>query len=184
MRQFDGLSINEICLANFPLAHGCSLQFSVCAAGARSSGRNDLEIPASTRRRTRNLDSTLNRIARDQATAMASKDVLDHDVLGPFSSRVTSLKSLRAAENIAYGHASFSKTLDQWINSPGHQRNLLLHGASKVGVASAKSARTGRTYWAMLIAGAHERSSSPSAKPTKSRHSERACRIKILGLCL
>jgi hypothetical protein len=107
---------------------------------------------------------------------MASKDVLDHDVLGPFSSRVTSLKSQRAAENIAYGHASFSKTLDQWINSPGHQRNLLLHGASKVGVASAKSA--------MLIAGAHERSSSPSTKPTKSRHSERACRMKILGLCL
>ena len=129
-------------------------------------------------------DSTLNRLAHDQATAMASKDVLDHDVLGPFSSRVTSLKSQRAAENIAYGHASFSKTLDQWINSPGHQRNLLLHGASKVGIASAKSARTGRTYWATLIAGAHERSSSPSAKPTKSRHSERACRIKILGLCL
>jgi uncharacterized protein YkwD len=60
-------------------------------------------------------DSTLNRMTRDQATAMASKDVLDHDVLGPFSSRVTSLKSQRAAENIAYGHASFSKTLDQWI---------------------------------------------------------------------
>src|SRR5258707_14185950 len=77
-------------------------------------------------------DSTLNRIARDQATAMASKDVLDHDVLGPFSSRITSLKSQRAAENIAYGHASFSKTLDLWINSPVHQRNLLLHGASTV----------------------------------------------------
>jgi hypothetical protein len=131
-------------------------------------------------------DSTLNRIARDQAAAMASKDVLDHDVLGPFSSRVAASRSERAAENIAYGHDSFSKTLGQWINSPGHQRNLLLHGASKVGVASARSATTGRTYWAMVIAGGRQRSSSPSpsAKPTKSRQPERACRMKILGLCL
>src|SRR4029077_5536283 len=49
-------------------------------------------------------DSTLNRIAHDQAAAMASKDVLDHGVLGPFSSRVASSKSERAAENIAYGY--------------------------------------------------------------------------------
>src|ERR1700726_3772622 len=79
-------------------------------------------------------DSNLNRPAHDQAIATGSKDVLDHDVLGPFSSRVTSLKSQRAAENIAYGHASFSKTLDQWINSPGHQTNWLLHGAPKGGI--------------------------------------------------
>jgi Cysteine-rich secretory protein family len=132
------------------------------------------------------LDSTLNRIAREQAAAMASKDVLDHSVLGPFSSRVASSKSERAAENIAYGHDSFSKTLGQWIDSSEHRRNLLMHGASKVGVASAKSATTGRTYWAMVIAGGYERSRSrsPSAKPSTSRHAEHACRMKILGLCL
>src|ERR1700730_17476790 len=84
------------------------------------------------------VDSTLNRIAREQAAAMASRDVLDHGVLGPFSSRVASSKSERAAENIAFGYDDFSKTLDQWIDSPEHRKNLLMHGASKVGVASAK----------------------------------------------
>jgi uncharacterized protein YkwD len=138
-------------------------------------------------------DSTLNRIAHEQAAAMASKDVLDHSVLGPFSSRVAASKSERAAENIAYGYDSFSKTLGQWIDSSEHRKNLLMHGASKVGVASAKSATTGRTYWAMVITSERERSRPPfpsakptksSAKPTKSRHAEQACRLKIVGLCL
>jgi uncharacterized protein YkwD len=130
-------------------------------------------------------DSTLSRIAREQAAAMASKDVLDHGVLGPFSSRVASSKSERAAENIAFGYDSFPKTLDQWIDSPEHRKNLLMHGASKVGVASAKSATTGRTYWAMVIAGGERsRSRSPSAKPPTSRHAEKTCRIQLLGLCL
>jgi uncharacterized protein YkwD len=129
-------------------------------------------------------DPTLSRIAREQAAAMASRDVLDHGVLGSFSSRVASSKSERAAENIAFGYDSFPKTLDQWINSPEHRKNLLMHGASKVGVASAKSATTGRTYWAMVIAGGERsRSRSPSSKPP-SHQAEKTCRIQLLGLCL
>jgi uncharacterized protein YkwD len=129
-------------------------------------------------------DATLNRIAHEQAAAMASKDVLDHGVVGPFSSRVASSKAHRTAENIAYGYDSFSKTLGQWINSSGHRENLLMHGASKVGVASAKSTTTGRTYWAMVIAGGYEPSRSPSPKPTRSRHDEKNCRLELAGLCL
>ena len=103
------------------------------------------------------MDSTLTRIAHEQAGAMAAKDKLDHDVLGGFTSRVHSAGAGRAAENIAYGYDSFPKTLRQWIDSAGHRRNLLMHGASRVGVASVKSATTGRTYWAMEIAGDYER---------------------------
>jgi uncharacterized protein YkwD len=33
-------------------------------------------------------DATLKRMAQDQANAMASKGVMDHDVLGSFSSRL------------------------------------------------------------------------------------------------
>jgi uncharacterized protein YkwD len=67
---------------------------------------------------------------------MASKNLMDHDVLGPFSSRVAPSKAPRTGENIAYGYDSFSKTLDQWINSSGHRQNPLMHEATKVGVAS------------------------------------------------
>lgn len=146
------------------------------------------------------LDSTLTRIAHDQAAAMAAKDQLDHDVLGQFNKRVSPAGAGRAAENIAYGYDSFPKTLDQWINSSGHRRNLLLRNASRVGVASVKSSATGRTYWAMVIAGDYEprketrkeagkesRKASKDSKQvtvTKPKARAEACRFKILSLCL
>ena len=102
-------------------------------------------------------DATLKRIAQDQANAMAAKAKMDHDVLGAFSSRVAPANAGRAAENIAYGYDSFPKTLDQWINSSSHRKNLLMHEGERVGVASAKSSADGRTYWAMVIAGDYEK---------------------------
>ncbi len=132
-------------------------------------------------------DATLNRIALAQAKAMAAKDTLDHEVLGSFSSRVAPSKSGRAAENIAYGYDSFEKTLDQWIASAGHRKNLLLPKASRVGVASAKSATTHRTYWAMVIAGEYEPPPIAGGKrtplATKRKLPVQSCRVKILSIC-
>src|SRR6202030_2490463 len=91
-----------------------------------------------------------------QAKPMPAKDTLDHDVLGSFNSRIAPAKAGRAAENIAYGYDSFEKTLDQWIASSGHRKNLLPPRAARVGVASATSASTHRIYWAMEIAGEYE----------------------------
>lgn len=101
-------------------------------------------------------DTTLDRIAREQARAMAEKDNLSHEVLGAFSSRISPSQAGRAAENIAYGYDTFDKTLDQWIASSEHRKNLLLHNASRIGIASAKDASGKRTYWAMEIAGDYE----------------------------
>jgi uncharacterized protein YkwD len=128
-------------------------------------------------------DPVLSRIAHQQAQAMATKDILDHSVLGPFNSRVASSGSGHAAENIAYGYDNFSRTLDQWIESAGHRRNLLMHGASRVGVASAKSPTTGRTYWAMVIAGDYKSKSTPSMAVKRQVRSQ-TCRITIFNLCL
>jgi|SRR5882724_346143 len=122
------------------------------------------------------MDSALNRIAHEQAAAMASSDMLDHAVLRPLSSRVGTCVYEEIAENIAYGHDDFPNTLGQWIDSPGHQRNLLLHDASKIGVASAKNTKTGQTYWAMVIA--------VSPPPSTSRRGEKPCRLKLLDQCL
>jgi hypothetical protein len=145
------------------------------------------------------IDSTLNRIARNQAEAMAAKDVLDHSVLASFSSRVAPAGSGRAAENIAYGYDNFPKTLNQWIASSEHRKNLLLHGAERVGIASAKSSATGRMYWAMVIAGGYEKPTRGSPKTTlvavraakpqsvaakTDSAAPQACRLKILSLCL
>jgi uncharacterized protein YkwD len=143
------------------------------------------------------LDRNLTRIAQEQATAMASKDTLDHSVVAPFHARVSSSGSERAAENIAYGHDSFAKTLNQWIESSGHRQNLLMHNASRVGIASAKSSRTSRTYWAMVIAGGQKPQKLQAAKQlgaakqrdaaqrtAKRRTKPQTCRIAIFSLCL
>jgi hypothetical protein len=141
-------------------------------------------------------DATLDRIAQDQARAMAAKDNLSHEALGLFSRRVAPARAGRAAENIAYGYESFEKTLGQWIDSSEHRKNLLLHNASKVGIASAKDASGKRTYWAMVIAGDYEpkpskgrkdreplvavrRDAAPASKPKASD-----CHIRVLSLCI
>lgn len=143
------------------------------------------------------MDATLNAIAQEQAAAMAAKDVLDHDVAGGFTSRVARSKAASAAENIAYGYADFPRTLGQWINSSGHRRNLLLKGASKVGIANAKSA-SGKTYWAMVIAGGYDKPKpkpDPKTKPAKDKAGKdasskpkptapRDCTIRMLGMCI
>ena len=97
------------------------------------------------------ISGALTRIAQEQANAMAVRDLLDHNALAPFSSRISSSRFNRAAENIAYGHADFASTLKQWTNSAGHRANLLLPGAKWIGVAHAQNGH--RVYWAMVIGG-------------------------------
>ena len=141
-------------------------------------------------------DTTLDGIALAQARAMAARDTLSHDVLGAFGKRVAPAHAGRAAENIAYGYESFEKTLGQWIDSSEHRKNLLLHNASRVGIASAKDASGKRTYWAMVIAGDYQpkppkgrknseplvavrRDAAPASKPKSGD-----CHIRVLSLCI
>ncbi|WP_257170372.1 CAP domain-containing protein [Bradyrhizobium sp. SRS-191] len=114
-------------------------------------------------------DAVLDRIAMEQARAMAEKDDLSHEVLGPFTRRVAPSKAGRAAENIAYGYDNFDKTLGQWINSAGHRKNLLLPKATKVGIASARNASGKRTYWAMVIAGDYDTDKPKGSPKTKGK---------------
>jgi Cysteine-rich secretory protein family len=141
-------------------------------------------------------DATLDRIALEQARAMAAKDDLSHEVLGPFTRRIAPARAGRAAENIAYGYDNFEKTLGQWIDSSGHRKNLLLHNASRVGIASARDASGKRTYWAMVIAGDYEPKPGKGKKDKEpvvavkreaapsSRSKTNDCHIKLLSLCI
>jgi uncharacterized protein YkwD len=142
-------------------------------------------------------DAKLDRIAQEQAHAMASREQLGHEVLGSFSSRIAPSGAGRAAENIAYGYDSFEKTLQQWIESSEHRKNLLLHNASRVGIASARDASGKRTYWAMEIAGDYEPKPSKRSKEplvavvkrsepvvAKRAAASTTCHIKIMSLCI
>jgi hypothetical protein len=168
------------------------------AAESAAEQISSFRLKHGERRVTR--DGTLDRIAMEQARAMAATDELSHEALGPFARRVAPAKAGRAAENIAYGYDNFEKTLGQWIDSSGHRKNLLLHNASRVGIASARNASGKRTYWAMVIAGDYEPKPGKGKKDNNrdreplvavkreaapvSRAKSADCHIKLLSLCI
>ena len=101
------------------------------------------------------LDPTLTAMAQRQADAMVKANELSHDVGGSFTSRLLSsgFDTPRAAENVGGGYYSLEEAFSGWRNSPGHNANLLMPGATRFGIAMAKDARTRfRVYWAMEVA--------------------------------
>lgn len=126
------------------------------------------------------IDPALNRIAREQAEAMAARDVMDHNVLKPLSDRAANLNAERAAENLAQGDHSFGEALAQWIGSYGHRQNLLMHEGTRVGVASARNPKSGEIYWAMEIAGPEPE----RVKHGKSGAKDGSCRLMLNDMCL
>jgi uncharacterized protein YkwD len=133
------------------LASGLALYNSVPAVAA------DYASDITAFRRANGLsavggDAKLNAFALAQARAMSVSGRVSHDVGGSFSARVAKLRRSKAAENVAAGFLSFSETLKQWQDSPGHRANLLMPGARKVGVASVANPRSPyRMFWAMVI---------------------------------
>lgn len=101
------------------------------------------------------IDAALTKLAVDQARAVAAIGDLSHDVSGSFSSRLAAARANRseAAENLSAGPVSVAEVIAQWRASPGHDSNLLLPGAERIGLArvDAPSSRYKR-YWAMVIA--------------------------------
>lgn len=100
------------------------------------------------------VDPKLTELAQKQAAAMAERRSMDHSVYASFGSRIRPYGASAAAENIAMGTKTFAETLAMWKSSSGHNANLLLRDATRIGIASA-SAR-GTTYWALILAAPFE----------------------------
>ena len=100
------------------------------------------------------VDPALNALAARQANAMAARGVMDHSVYAPFAQRIAAYNTAAASENIAMGTKSFAETLAVWKASSGHDANLLMSGARRIGIASASG--HGRTYWALILAAPNE----------------------------
>jgi uncharacterized protein YkwD len=90
-------------------------------------------------------DGTLTTLASEHAGDMARRDSLDHDGFmahrGPRGAR---------AENVAYGCKESACVIQQWVNSSGHRKNMLIPGLTRYGLASATSP-SGKKYWALLV---------------------------------
>ena len=98
-------------------------------------------------------DPQLTAIAERQAKAMAASGIMDHDVAGSFTTRMSGASTGMAGENIAAGTKTWAQTLHLWQTSAGHNANLLQSKADILGVAVAYNEQTRyKTYWAMVIA--------------------------------
>lgn len=107
-------------------------------------------------RRSRGLgpveaDGQLNAAALEQARAVAEAGRLSH---GAFASRMVSFKvGGVSAENLAAGSDDVAGAIARWKGSAGHDANLLMREARRIGLARADSPGHGyNTYWALVLA--------------------------------
>lgn len=99
------------------------------------------------------VDPGLNRLAQQQADAMAASGVVGHNVLAPFPTRVGGLDA-SAAENLGAGYLSLDHAMEAWSASRDHLRNLLRPEMIHIGIASAYSAGSPyRNFFALILAG-------------------------------
>jgi uncharacterized protein YkwD len=95
------------------------------------------------------VDPRLNRAAEHQARAVAAAGKLSH---GSFASRMDQYGVMGyAAENLSAGSPSVNGAVDRWKASPGHNRNLLMPEARRIGLARADAKGGYGRYWALVL---------------------------------
>src|SRR5262245_41677799 len=101
------------------------------------------------------IDPELMRLAQALAQAMAARDKLDHGVLRDFGSRLRSsgFDANVAAENIGAGYHTLAQAFSGWRDSPPHRKNMLLPGATHIGIATAYAPNSKyKVFWALILA--------------------------------
>jgi uncharacterized protein YkwD len=125
-------------------------QLDTAAAASMISGyRTNNGLPAVT------LDPTLTAMAQAQAEIMAKRDKLEHDVKKPFVKRLKAAgyDAKRAAENIGAGYHTLAEAFSGWRDSKPHNANMLLAGATRMGIAAVYTPSSKyKVYWALILA--------------------------------
>jgi uncharacterized protein YkwD len=101
------------------------------------------------------IDPELMKLAEAQAQAMASRDTLSHDVARSFRDRLKGggYRARTAAENVGAGYHTLAQAFSGWRDSPSHRANMLLKGATRMGIAAAYSPKSKyKVFWALILA--------------------------------
>ena len=126
---------------------------------ALSGGNLNLKPEEAETGAVRRLADKLMKMAQEQARAMASHDKLDHNVIRDFGERlkVAGYKSTVAAENIGAGYHTLAEAFSGWRDSPPHRANMLLSGATRMGIAAVYSPKSKyKVFWALILAAPEE----------------------------
>jgi uncharacterized protein YkwD len=130
-------------------------ELDIAAAASMISGyRANNGLPAVT------IDPELTRLAQAQADVMAKRDKLDHAAGRPFVARLKAngYDAKTAAENISAGYHTLAEAFSGWRDSPPHRANMLLKGATRMGIAAVYTpASKYKVYWALILAEPDER---------------------------
>jgi uncharacterized protein YkwD len=115
------------------------------AAALISAYRRSRGLPAVT------ADAALGEAAEHQARVVAEAGKLSH---GAFATRMASFRiGGSSAENLSAGSDSVAGAIARWKASPGHNSNLLMPEARRIGLARAESPGHGYgRYWALVLA--------------------------------
>ena len=101
------------------------------------------------------LDPALMQLAQAQAALMARRDKLDHNAGKPFTARLkaSGYDAKTAAENIGAGYHTLAEAFSGWRDSPPHRDNMLLKGATRMGIAAVYTPTSKyKVYWALILA--------------------------------
>ena len=115
------------------------------------------------------LDAQLMGLAQEQARAMAAKDKLDHNVGRPFTERMkaSGFDAKVAAENISAGYHTIAEAFSGWRDSPPHRANMLLRGATHMGIAAVYVPGSKyKVFWSLILAAPDDRPTSSSKRGT------------------
>lgn len=109
---------------------------------------------------TLTLDPELTKLAEAQAQAMAKRDKLDHNVTKPFAVRLkaSGYDAKIAAENVGAGYHTLAEAFSGWRDSPPHRKNMLLAGATRMGIAAVYAPNSKyKVFWSMILAAPDEK---------------------------
>ena len=101
------------------------------------------------------VDPELTKLAQAQARAMAARDKLEHNVIGAFNDRLraSAYDARIGAENIGAGYHSLAEAFSGWRDSPPHRKNMLLPGATHIGIAAVYAPKSKyKVFWALVLA--------------------------------
>ena len=131
------------------MAHGGAKVDPVVAASMISGYRQNNGLGSVV------VDPALMTLAESQSMAMASRNKLDHDVTAPLAKRLNAsgYPATSAVENVSAGYHTLAEAFSGWRDSPPHRENMLLRGATRMGIAAVYTPKSKyKVFWALILA--------------------------------
>lgn len=106
------------------------------------------------------VDADLTRMAQAQAEAMAKRGRVDRNSAGTLAERLRrgGYDASVAGENTSAGYHTLAEAFSGWRESPSDRANMLLRGATKMGIAAVHAPHSKyKVFWSLILAAPGER---------------------------